>query len=208
MRSPMSRRKVILAAAISAITMGRPAFPDEVNDALESNIDASIRRALAWLAEEQQPSGAWTTNDFGESTATTSLAIMAMLAGGHVPDEGPYGLQITRGVGWLLGQQQKNGLLVGRERSHGPMYSHGIATLMLAEVIGMVNPVRQYDHSRGNRDCRAGSLWGAPHRRDSFRGEADTFSPAHQRRALLLLRRLLLYRRHVQSGWRRMAAMS
>ncbi len=142
MRSPMSRRKVILAAAISAITMGRPAFPDEVNDALESNIDASIRRALGWLAEEQQPSGAWTTNDFGESTATTSLAIMAMLAGGHVPDEGPYGLQITRGVGWLLGQQQKNGLLVGRERSHGPMYSHGIATLMLAEVIGMVNPVQ------------------------------------------------------------------
>jgi hypothetical protein len=49
---------------------------------------------------------------------------------------------MTRGIGWLLGQQQKNGLLVGRERSHGPMYSHGIATLMLAEIIGMVDPTQ------------------------------------------------------------------
>ncbi|MFM7832938.1 MAG: prenyltransferase, partial [Planctomycetaceae bacterium] len=30
-----------------------------------------------------------------------------------------------------------NGLLVGRESGHGPMYSHGIATLMLAEICGM-----------------------------------------------------------------------
>ena len=91
-------------------------------------LDASIRRALSWLASEQQASGAWTTSDFGESTATTALAIMSFLAGGHVPEEGPYGHHMTRGVGWLLSQQHDNGLLVGKERSHGPMYSHGIAT--------------------------------------------------------------------------------
>jgi hypothetical protein len=91
------------------------------------------------MASQQQPSGAWLTNDFGESTAATSLAVMAFLSGGHVPEEGPYGRTITRGVGWLLAQQRDNGLLVGHERSHGPMYSHGISTLMLAEVSGMLS---------------------------------------------------------------------
>ena len=138
MAANLNRRHLLAAAACLALPSILRA--DEQQDELEQSIDAGIRRALAWLASEQQPSGAWTTNDFGESTATTSLAIMAFLAGGHVPEEGPYGRHLTRGVGWLLEQQQDNGLLVGKERSHGPMYSHGIATLMLAEVIGMVAP--------------------------------------------------------------------
>ena len=110
-----------------------------VADELETQIDASIRRALAWLATQQRPSGAWRADDYGDSTAATSLAIMAFLAGGHVPDEGPFGKQITKGVSWVLSQQLDNGLLSGRDSSHGPMYSHGITTLMLAEVSGMVN---------------------------------------------------------------------
>ncbi len=139
----ITRRSVVLAASAALVhQVSVRSSADERNGPLEKEIDASIRRALSWLASEQQVSGAWTTNDFGESTAATALAIMAFLAGGHVPDEGPYGRHLTRGVGWLLAQQQNNGLLVGRERSHGPMYSHGIATLMLAEVAGMVDPAQ------------------------------------------------------------------
>lgn len=133
-------RRCFLAAGVSAIvTICRSSASDESSE-LNVQIDESLRRAIAWLAGEQQVSGAWTTQDFGESTATTSLALLALLAGGHVPEEGPYGRQMTRGIAWLMGQQQQNGLLVGRERSHGPMYSHGIATLMLAEIAGMVEP--------------------------------------------------------------------
>ncbi|MCA9037855.1 MAG: terpene cyclase/mutase family protein [Planctomycetaceae bacterium] len=109
-------------------------------DELSPQIDASIRRALSWLAAEQRPSGAWRADEYGESTAATSLAILAFLAGGHVPDEGPYGDKITKGIAWVLSQQLDNGLLSGRDNSHGPMYSHGITTLMLAEIAGMVNP--------------------------------------------------------------------
>lgn len=140
-----SRRGMLTAFAgltLAGLWPGTAAYADE-NDVLNQQIDASIRRALSWLASEQQASGAWTTSDFGESTATTALAIMSFLAGGHVPKEGPYGQHLTRGVGWLLSQQHANGLLVGKERSHGPMYSHGIATLMLAEVAGMVDPSQE-----------------------------------------------------------------
>ena len=128
-----------LAAAGLAPTTACSADEDKE---LNQKLDASIRRALSWLASEQQVSGAWTTNDFGESTATTALAIMSFLAGGHVPEEGPYGQHLTRGIGWLLSQQHANGLLVGKDRSDGPMYSHGIATLMLAEIAGMVDPTQ------------------------------------------------------------------
>lgn len=107
-------------------------------DELEPSVDNSIRRALSWLATEQRPNGSWSAGDYGESTAATSLAIMALLAGGHVPDEGPYGRHLTKGIAWILGQQHESGLLAGRDNSHGPMYAHGITTLMLAEASGMV----------------------------------------------------------------------
>lgn len=115
----------------------------QVQDELEPRIDAGIRRALQWLAAEQKPSGAWQAGEYGDSTAATSLAILAFMAAGHVPDEGPYGRHITAGVEWVLKQQQPEGLLIGLESFHGPMYCHGIATLMLAEVSGMVNPTQQ-----------------------------------------------------------------
>ena len=110
------------------------------NDAdMDQQIDLSLQKASAWLASQQKPSGAWTTPKSGESTSTTSLAIMALMAAGHAPEEGPYGHHLSRGIAWVISQQNSKGLLVGKKRSHGPMYSHGIATLMLAEVAGMVS---------------------------------------------------------------------
>ena len=109
-----------------------PTAPRLAADELEDRIDASVEQAVRWLAASQLPSGAWSSENYGESTAATSLAIMSFMAAGHVPNEGPYGRNIAKGVAWVLNEQQASGLLVGKNRSHGPMYSHGIATLMLA----------------------------------------------------------------------------
>jgi len=133
-----------LAIALMIVSQ---AFRHAPADELNRQIDVAIQKALPWLAGAQRPTGAWTTGQTGESTATTSLAILAFLSAGHVPDEGPWGQHLTRGIGWVLQEQDKQGLLLGPSSSHGPMYSHGIATLMLAEVSGMVN-ARQTD------DCR------------------------------------------------------
>lgn len=107
----------------------------------DKQIDVAITKALDHLAKRQQPNGAWTI-DINRSpapaTSATSLAVMAFLAAGHVPGEGPYGAKIEQGVKWVLEQQQANGMLV-IEGGHGPMYSHGISTLMLAEVAGMTD---------------------------------------------------------------------
>jgi len=104
----------------------------------DKDVDEALVRALRYLATQQQPAGGWVVDAFnGEATSATSLAVMSYLAAGHVPGEGPYGPAITRGVEFVLSHQEPNGLLVHR-RGHGPMYDHGISTLMLAEVSGMV----------------------------------------------------------------------
>ena len=101
-------------------------------------IDQAIVRALDYLARRQLNTGAWSSDEMGSSPACTSLAVMAFLAAGHVPGEGPYALQIERGVNWVLQQQLPNGMFADTA-THGPMYSHGICTLMLAEVLGMTS---------------------------------------------------------------------
>lgn len=107
----------------------------------QQRVDDALNRALAYLAKTQMPSGCWESDAYGESTATTSLAVMSFLAAGHVPGEGPYAEQLDRGIRWVIDHQRSGkfdaGLLAHRT-SHGPMYSHGISTLMLAEVVGMV----------------------------------------------------------------------
>ena len=65
---------------------------------------------------------------------------MAFMARGHTPGRGRFGESVERAVGWIL-RQSRDGMII-RDTSHGPMYSHGITTLMLGEVLGMVDERR------------------------------------------------------------------
>ncbi|MEX2027183.1 MAG: prenyltransferase/squalene oxidase repeat-containing protein [Pirellulaceae bacterium] len=104
----------------------------------EKRVDEAIAAGLRFLAQEQQPSGGWRVDAFGESTAAASLSVMAFMAAGHVPGEGPYARVLERGIEYVIDHQAPNGMLIHRT-SHGPFYSHGISTLMLAEAVGMVD---------------------------------------------------------------------
>ena len=111
--------------------------PESAKAAANPAADAAIRRALEHLKTTQKQSGAW-DGGFGEATSITSLAVMAYLAAGHVPGApGPYRDTVERGVRYVLEHQHADGMLVSNNRG-GPMYCHGISTLMLAEVVGMI----------------------------------------------------------------------
>ena len=129
---------------ITAVAPPRPIRADEASAALakyDEPVDRAIDKALAYLAKGQHKEGYWPSG-MGKSTAVTSLAVMAFLAKGYTPGTGPYGEVLDRGIDFVLRNQRPNGLLVGKQ-SHGPMYSHCIATLMLSEISGMVNAERQ-----------------------------------------------------------------
>ena len=138
-------RCLILAAALLALLAGA-ARADEETAALSKYrkpVDEAIDRALDYLAKQQDKDGSFSSRSMRRNTAIASLAVMAFLAKGYTPGTPPYGDVINRGIDFVLGSQQWNGMLVGETRSHGPMYSHCIATLMLCEISGMVDPERQ-----------------------------------------------------------------
>jgi prenyltransferase beta subunit len=114
---------------------------------LDAETQQVIDQALAWLAARQTPSGAWMGGRDDERrypVGMTSYALMAFLAAGCVPGEGPHGQTVTRGVGYLLSQVGDDGLLGNRDSGHY-MYEHGIATVVLAEVYGQSLDTRLRD---------------------------------------------------------------
>jgi len=140
----------LVAAAVSLAAIAPRASADEASPALakyQEQLDASLDRALAFLAKEQQADGCWSREGGSRSqrnvTGITSLALMAFLAKGHTPGVGPYGDCLNKGIDFVLASQQPNGMLVRGDSGHGPMYSHNISTLMVSEVSGMVDPQRQ-----------------------------------------------------------------
>ena len=125
-------------------------------ESYKGKVDDSINRGLAFLAQQQydaaksRPHNAPLVGNLSDglvgNTGITSLSIMAFLAKGHTPGQGPYGPTIDRGIDYILDQQDERGLLDSKfpgGKSNGVMYAHCISTLMLAEVTGMVDPARQ-----------------------------------------------------------------
>ena len=136
-RRTMSAFAVLLLFAPGSAGLAQVSPPEKARSSANLAADRAIRRALEHLKSTQKGSGAW-DGGFGEATSITSLSVMAYLASGHVPGEpGPYRDTVERGVRYVLDHQHADGLLVSNNRG-GPMYCHGISTLMLAEVAGMV----------------------------------------------------------------------
>jgi hypothetical protein len=102
--------------------------------------DAAVDGALEYLAKTQYPDGSF-PGPAMKCNAVTAVCIMAFLARGYSPGLGPYGEVVNRGIDSVLSTQQPDGTLIGG--GGGAMYSHNIATLMLSEVSGMVDPERQ-----------------------------------------------------------------
>lgn len=136
-----------LACIAAALATGGAARADMASPKLaqyEKPVDDAIGKALEYLVANQQEDGSFVKGSKGDGqTGITSLCVMAFLSKGYTPGTGKYGEVINKGVDYILDHQSKNGLLVDTKQSKGEMYNHGIATLMLSEVSGMVDPERQ-----------------------------------------------------------------
>ena len=113
----------------------------------------AVDKALQWLAYHQEADGHWDTVKYGANkgkvdTAMTSLALLAFLGAGHTEKIGTYKDNVKRGVDWLIGKQQANGLVFDQTDSAGINfgYSAAMATMALSEAAGMANV-------KGTREC-------------------------------------------------------
>ena len=108
-------------------------------------IERAISSGLAWLARQQQSDGRWQLHtgypDAGRETlrtdtGATALALLAFLGDGHGHPGGEYHAQVSRGLEWLVHQQQANGDLhdsteLGRQTA---FYAHSQATIAICEA--------------------------------------------------------------------------
>ena len=133
----------------------------------DANTEASVEKALAWLAQAQAFDGSWNAAAHGAgrestaprsrtegeyrhnaglkaNTAMTGLALLAFLGAGHTQSEGRYSDRVSLGLRYLLSQQLPSGDLSGRDQVgqeptvlFARMYSHGMAALALTEAYSM-----------------------------------------------------------------------
>jgi hypothetical protein len=98
----------------------------------------AIEAGLKWLSTRQNDDGSYGSGAQRGNAAVSGLCGMALLAEGNTPNRGPYGQQVDKIIGYLLENTQQSGFISERSATtHGPMYSHGFATLFLAECYGM-----------------------------------------------------------------------
>jgi len=117
-------------------------------------VDQAVKKALAFLAKRLGSDETFAREVRGMN-AVAGLAGMAFLSVGHTPGRGPYGDVVNRCIDYVTAQavSKKDGRQAGGWRylttpkgylgRGGRMYGHGIATLFLCEVSGMVDPKRQ-----------------------------------------------------------------
>jgi hypothetical protein len=100
--------------------------------------EASVRKALKYLAESQNADGSWGDARFSSDVGIVGLCALAFMSAGHQPDRGPYGAVLRKAADYLAKHTQRTGLIHNPQASAGPpMYGHGFATLALAELYGM-----------------------------------------------------------------------
>lgn len=136
-RSPRLRIVALLFAWMPSLNL-----PAQESVAVSPKAEAAIDRALKFLAQRQNPDGTWPQEGGGSTTAVPSLAVMAFLARGHVPGQGPYGDLLYKSIDYVIASQQESGL-ISTSVNNAMMYEHGISTVMLAEVYGMVDDQRR-----------------------------------------------------------------
>ncbi len=139
----------VLLACVFASPLHAQSKDDLLTPAEWQRIDTSIERALHWLATKQQRDGSFPTLSQGQP-GVTSLCVMAFVAHGHLPGEGPYGAQLQKALEFIVGCQKPNGLLAleapgGRKISRNiplevgstAVYNHALSALLLSEVFSM-----------------------------------------------------------------------
>jgi hypothetical protein len=142
-RPPTSAIRALLLGAILAVPLAAAPAAKAQSEPVPNEVESAVDRGLEWLRNRQERDGSWSSAGGGNrSAAITGLTIMAFMARGHVPGQGPYGENINKGIDYLLSLRGRDGLIC-EDAVSSPMYDHGIATVALCEAYGMMDERRQ-----------------------------------------------------------------
>lgn len=127
---------------LSAALLGTSLMPLPAQDLFQRRVDVIPAQAelvyekgMKFLADTQTEQGNWSDGS-GNDPGVVGLCVMAFLAHGEDPVNGPYSKHIRRGIDFIIEAQNHTNGYIGNS-----MYNHAFATTALAEAYGMVpNP--------------------------------------------------------------------
>jgi prenyltransferase beta subunit len=118
-----------------SVVIGRDMIPQELENAYVKGLKFLVKSQNADGSFGDAKGGGY--GGYGQEPGVVGLAVVAMLAHGDDPQVGPYKDAISRGIRFIISKADtKTGQIKGPMQS---MYSHGFATLALAEAYGMVD---------------------------------------------------------------------
>ena len=109
---------------------------DVLPEALWLEVEQAIDRGLAFISRQQNGDGSFHHNLESEP-GISGLCVMAFLSRGHLPGQGPYGINLNRSVEYMLNSQHPDGLIARSRQPYFAPYSHGICSLAISELYGM-----------------------------------------------------------------------
>lgn len=107
-----------------------------IQEGIPNQVESMYLKGLQFLQKTQNPEGNW-PNMYGDEAGVVGFALMAFLAHGDDANAGPYKESIKKCVDYILSKQNAHNGYIGTT-----MYTHGFATLALAEAYGMVHDDR------------------------------------------------------------------
>lgn len=120
---------------------------------ITAKTETAIKKGLRFLAKHQARDGSWRSRGGyggGYPTAMTSLAGLALLAGGNTPVEGEYSREVRRAVDYVITNADRTtGLIARLNEERSCMHGHGFAMLFLAEAYGMERDEKRQKIIRG-----------------------------------------------------------
>jgi hypothetical protein len=117
--------------------------------------EKAVEDGLSWITRHQRADGAWSLEFHGQcsgvgcpehtygrlvdsDTAATGLALLPLLAAGHIhTKKSKYQSNVRQGLAWLLEHQQSTGELYLGGPGIARMYSHAIASMAICEAYGL-----------------------------------------------------------------------
>ncbi len=139
----------------------------------------AVELGLQWLKRQQLSDGSWSmvepyANPAREenSTAATSMALLAFMGAGHTHLSGAYQEEVRAGMRWLLGRQDATGWMAQDASMHQAMYAQGQATIVLCELLGMTRDTRLIEPAQ--RACNFAANAQSPQGGWRYRPRFDT----------------------------------
>ncbi len=149
--NPNRRRRLLAMLLVALLTCpAQAAAPGPTLPPMMTRASlAAAEKGLAFLVKNQRADGSWVNQGAyaGYPVAMTSLAAMALMAGGSTAEDGPHARQVNKALQYILRSAKagKTGLISGGGRS---MYGHGFSMLFLAQCYGVESSAKRGEEIR------------------------------------------------------------